>query len=123
MWQYGCNITNNIKSAFNQTLKSINKAKQVRFRPKHTVGLIKDTSVVMITYNSGADGHYISEKDRKAAGLPILRPSTKQDKNCAYVYFFQCNTSRPLAIVPSVIVLVIVLIIVIFIIIVWLVVV
>ena len=32
----------------------------------------------MITYDSGADGHYISKKDRKAAGLPILRLSTKQ---------------------------------------------
>ena len=78
MWQYGCNITNKIKSAFNQTMKSINKTKQVRFKPQHTVSLIKDNSVVMITYDSGADGHYISEKDRKAAGLPILRPSTKR---------------------------------------------
>ena len=31
----------------------------------------------MLTYDSGADGHYISESDRKQAGLPILRPSTK----------------------------------------------
>ena len=32
----------------------------------------------MITYDSVADGHYISKEDRKAAGLPILRLSTKQ---------------------------------------------
>jgi len=32
----------------------------------------------MITYDSGADGHYISKKDREAARLPILRPSTKR---------------------------------------------
>ena len=32
----------------------------------------------MLTYNSGANGHYISESDRKAAGLPVLRPSTKR---------------------------------------------
>ena len=32
----------------------------------------------MITYASGADGHYISEKDRKTAGLPILCQSTKR---------------------------------------------
>jgi hypothetical protein len=31
----------------------------------------------MLTYDSGADGHYISESDRKTAGLPVLRPSTK----------------------------------------------
>ena len=32
----------------------------------------------MITYDSGSDGHYISEKNREAVRLPILRPSTKQ---------------------------------------------
>jgi hypothetical protein len=32
----------------------------------------------MITYDSGADGHYISKKDQRKAGLPILRPSTQK---------------------------------------------
>eukprot|EP00804_Cyclotella_cryptica_P026024 CCRYP_018185-RA/>CCRYP_018185-RA protein AED:0.33 eAED:0.35 QI:0/0/0/1/0/0/2/0/281 len=32
----------------------------------------------MVTYDSGADGHYLSEADRHTAGLPILKPSTKQ---------------------------------------------
>ncbi len=32
----------------------------------------------MITYNSGADGHYLSERDSKNIGLPIMRPSTKR---------------------------------------------
>ncbi len=32
----------------------------------------------MVTYDSGAGGHYISEKDRRNAGLPILRPSTRK---------------------------------------------
>jgi hypothetical protein len=32
----------------------------------------------MITYDSGADGHYISKKDRREAGLPILQPSTQK---------------------------------------------
>eukprot|EP00804_Cyclotella_cryptica_P006123 CCRYP_010735-RA/>CCRYP_010735-RA protein AED:0.28 eAED:0.28 QI:0/0/0/1/1/1/2/0/432 len=31
----------------------------------------------MVTYDSGADGHYLSEADRLAAGLLILKPSTK----------------------------------------------
>jgi hypothetical protein len=35
-------------------------------------------STVMVTYDSGADGHYISEKDRKMVGLPILRISAKK---------------------------------------------
>ena len=30
----------------------------------------------MITYDSGADGHYLSELDRKNVDLPIIRPST-----------------------------------------------
>eukprot|EP00804_Cyclotella_cryptica_P028716 CCRYP_008205-RA/>CCRYP_008205-RA protein AED:0.43 eAED:0.44 QI:0/0/0/1/0/0.33/3/0/341 len=32
----------------------------------------------MVTYNSGADGHYLSEANRYAAGLQILKPSTKR---------------------------------------------
>ncbi len=32
----------------------------------------------MVMYDSGADGHYISEQDQAKAGLPIIRPSSKQ---------------------------------------------
>jgi hypothetical protein len=32
----------------------------------------------MVTYDSGANGHYISKKDQRKAGLPILRPSTQK---------------------------------------------
>ena len=32
----------------------------------------------MVTYDSGADGNYISEDDRLRAGMPILRRSTKR---------------------------------------------
>ena len=32
----------------------------------------------MVTYNSGADGYYLSKKDRKKLGLPILRISDKK---------------------------------------------
>ena len=43
------------------------------------VQIFQDKEIVaMITYNSGADGHYLSERDRKSVGLPIIRPSTKQ---------------------------------------------
>ena len=31
-----------------------------------------------MTYDSGADGHYLSEKDRKKLGLTILRISDKK---------------------------------------------
>jgi len=36
------------------------------------------TEKAMITYDSGADGHYLSERDRIKVGLPILRPSTNE---------------------------------------------
>ncbi len=32
----------------------------------------------MVRYDSGADGHYISEKDRRKAGLPIIHKSISQ---------------------------------------------
>lgn len=38
----------------------------------------KAANEVHITYDSGADGHYISEKDQQTAQLPILRLSTKK---------------------------------------------
>ena len=34
--------------------------------------------VAMITYDSGADGHYLSKGDCKIASLPILRQSQKR---------------------------------------------
>ena len=36
------------------------------------------THTVYLTYDSGADGNYMSENDRKVASLPILRPSAKR---------------------------------------------
>jgi hypothetical protein len=32
----------------------------------------------MVTYDSGADGHYRSKEDRKHIGLPILKKSSKK---------------------------------------------
>ncbi|KAL7550761.1 hypothetical protein ACHAWF_013977 [Thalassiosira exigua] len=37
-----------------------------------------DQEPVYVTYDMGADGHYISEDDRARVQLPILRPSTKR---------------------------------------------
>ncbi len=66
--QRGRNAACSLGSAFNRTMKKINKNKHVSFA----------THPVMVTYNSGAEGHYISEKDRCNAGKPILRPSTRK---------------------------------------------
>ena len=38
----------------------------------------EEYTTVLVTYDLGADGHYISEKDRRKVGLPILRISTKK---------------------------------------------
>jgi len=51
--QRGCNAAYSLGSAFNRTIKKVNKNKHVSFA----------THPVMVTYNSGADGHYISKKD------------------------------------------------------------
>ena len=64
----GRNAAYSLGSAFNRTIKKINKNKHVSFA----------THPVMVTYDSGADGHYISKKDQRNAGLPILRPSTRK---------------------------------------------
>eukprot|EP00956_Cyclotella_meneghiniana_P004234 scaffold5184_cov39-Cyclotella_meneghiniana.AAC.3 len=60
-------------------IQQTQKQKCVRFaktRQVRTFGLQEHP--IMVTYDSGADGHYISEHDRAKAGLPILRRSTKR---------------------------------------------
>ena len=53
-------------------------SQQVRFDTKSRVTTFSSNDIAaMITYYSGADGHYISEADRIKAKLPILRQSTK----------------------------------------------
>jgi hypothetical protein len=66
--QRGRNAAYSVGSAFNRTIKKLNKDKHVSFA----------THPVMVTYNSGANGHYISKKDRRNTGLPILQPSTRK---------------------------------------------
>jgi hypothetical protein len=39
---------------------------------------IEQANTVHLTYNSGADGHYVSKDDRKEACMPILRSSNKK---------------------------------------------
>jgi hypothetical protein len=76
--QLGCNMVHSIGSAFKRAVKTINNTKHVCFSLQHKVRTIKNNNVVMVTYDSGADGHYISEQDQAKAGLPILHPSSKQ---------------------------------------------
>ena len=78
--QRGRNTAYALGSAFNRTIKRITKDKHVSFAQQHEVKQYDSQArpCVMVEYDSGADGHYISEKDRRIAGLPILRASTKR---------------------------------------------
>jgi hypothetical protein len=62
--QWGCNAAYSLGSAFNRTLKKINKNKHVRFTTSNEVHKYPyNEQPIMITYDSRADGHYISKKD------------------------------------------------------------
>jgi hypothetical protein len=78
--QRGQNTAYHLGSAFNQTIKKLNKNKHVSFAKQNKVHLFDATSTssIMLTHGSGANGHYISEHDQHKAGLPILRTSTLQ---------------------------------------------
>ena len=52
---------------------------QVRFAHKSTVARFHNKEEpIMITYDSGAENHYMSEADRIGLRLPISRPSHKR---------------------------------------------
>jgi hypothetical protein len=71
--QHGHNVTYSLGTTISQTFKKINNNKHVRFAKHNEIHLFSNTETpIMITYDSGADGHYISKKDRRKAGLPII---------------------------------------------------
>jgi hypothetical protein len=77
--QRGRNAAYSLGSPFNRTIKKINKNKHVSFATHNEVHqYTNNEQPIMVTYDSGADGHYISEKDQCKAGLPILQPSTRK---------------------------------------------
>ena len=54
-------------------------SKHVQFRRKPTFATFYDNEKsTMLTYDSGADGKYLSKKDRNKLGLPILHVSDKK---------------------------------------------
>ena len=80
-----------------------NNNQQVRFRHKSTVTRFhNEEEPIMITYDSGAYNHYVSEADRIKLKLPILRPShkrvavanggTSEDKYVTRLTFTQLST-------------------------------
>ena len=59
--------------------KFTNNNQKVRFRRKPTVTRFHNKEdPIIITYDSGADNHYMSEADRMRLKLPILQPSHKR---------------------------------------------
>jgi hypothetical protein len=77
--QHGCNTTYSLGTTIGQTFKKISNNKHIRFAKNNEVHLFDNAETpIMITYNSGADGHFISKKDRRKAGLPIIQKSTRQ---------------------------------------------
>jgi len=71
------NAMQNIKGSIYHALKlaktSFTKTKTVSFAMTRQVRIFQDKEIAaMITYDSGADGHYLSERDRINVGLPIL---------------------------------------------------
>ena len=60
-------------------LKIRNDNQRVRFDTANSVTKFNSAEIaVMITCNSGADGHNTIKSDQKQDGLPILRPSRKR---------------------------------------------
>ncbi len=71
--QRGCNTIYSLGTIIGRTLKKISNNKHIRFAKNNKVYLFdKAETPVMITYNSGANGYYISKRDRRKAGLPII---------------------------------------------------
>ena len=58
--------------------KILSKQPHVHFAPRAQICTFHAAqTAITVTYDSGADGHYLSEQDRARAQLPILRRSTK----------------------------------------------
>ncbi len=77
--QRGRNTSYSLGTTISRTLKKISNNKHVRFAKYNEVHLFDNAETpIMITYDSGADGHYISEKDHRKVVLPIIRKSTRR---------------------------------------------
>jgi len=96
--QRGCATMHNITSSLCPVAQCFSTTKHVCFANKHTVHVFSNNTapVVVATYNSGADGHYLSERDRIKAGLPILCPSSK----CIRVANGHCSHGKNMTALP-----------------------
>jgi hypothetical protein len=73
------NIGYSISSGFKRAIYKLTPQKHVPFAKTHRLLKFKTAEIAaMITHDSGADGNYVSERDRAAVGLPVIRESTKR---------------------------------------------
>jgi hypothetical protein len=77
--QHGHKMAYCLGTAFNWTIKKLNKNKHKSVAKQNEVHQYDATvtTCIMLTYDSGANGHYISKQDQSKAGLSILQPSTQ----------------------------------------------
>ena len=80
LMQRGRNASYSVGTSFKRAVQKLRHDNQrVRFASANSVAQFNSNDLATaITFDSGADGHYISERDRCKAGLPILHPSTKR---------------------------------------------
>ena len=78
--QRGRNVGSALCAAVRRGTHRLAAANHVHFNDRAHIRTYQhtDAPTVFVTYDSGADGNYISEHDRRTARLPILRPSTKR---------------------------------------------
>ena len=80
-WQKGRGLGSTVATAARRLCKQIKEGskKRVRFATKVDTQEYDELALATeVTYDSGADGNYISEEDRAKLGLPTLRKSTKR---------------------------------------------
>jgi hypothetical protein len=73
------NTSYGVCSALKRTAtRLLTNTKQVTFGAPSIIQATRQANALYLTYDSGADDKYMSKKDRKAAGMPILQKSTKR---------------------------------------------
>lgn len=76
--QNGRNAGYALATSIRRATQSLQAANHVRFLPTPNTRFFSIDDFPSVTYDSGADGHYLNEQDRTNAGLPILRTSSKR---------------------------------------------
>ena len=86
------NITGSIYRALKLAKTSFTKTKMVSFVTTRQVQIFQDKEIAaMITYDSGADGHYLSERDRINVGLEVANGGTSTARHVSCLPFKQLS--------------------------------